>query len=395
MILLGEGRSVSHVLRGRIAVAGIGLTEFGSRPGYSALENTAEAVGRALADAGIQKHEVDGLFTSNFPDTFAALHLAEYLGIQPQLLDDTNIGGAVYVSQLQHAAAAIHAGVCKVAVIAMGSNTRSKLKQLGIIDGPRESFPYEDEYRPKAPMNAYALAAARHMHQFGTRREHLAEVALAARRWAQLNPRAMRREPLTMEEVLAAPMICDPLSVMDCCLIADAGAALVLVGRERANDLRKPPVYLLGVGVATTHAGISQMPDLTTTAAVQSGQRAYAMAGVGPKDVDVVEVYDAFTINTLLFLEDLGFCSKGEAGDFVASGNIAPGGGLPVNTNGGGLSCVHPGMYGLMLMVEAVEQLRGAAGERQVSKPEIALCNGNGGHLSSQATAILGTAAAL
>lgn len=386
---------MSHVLRGRVAVAGVGLTEFGSLAGRSGLENTAEAIYRALKDAGIHKNEVDGLFTSNFPDTFPALHLAEYLGIQPHVLDDTNIGGAVYVNQIQHAAAAIHAGLCKVAVIAMGSNTRSKLKQTGVIDGPREAFPYEDEYKPKAPMNAYALAAARHMHQFGTRREHLAEIAVAARRWAQLNPRAMRRDPLTIEEVLAAPMICDPLSVMDCCLIADAGAALVLVSRERAKDLPKTPVYLLGVGVSTTHAGISQMPDLTTTAAVQSGQRAYAMAGLGPKDVDVVELYDAFTINTLLFLEDLGFCNKGEGGEFVSNGHIAPGGGLPVNTNGGGLSCVHPGMYGLMLMVEAVEQLRGEAGERQVKGAEIALCNGNGGHLSSQATAIFGTAATL
>lgn len=387
--------ATSSDLRGRIAVAGIGLTQFGNLPGRSAIEITAEAVFYALADAGIQKREVDALFTSNFPDTFAALHLAEYLGIQPQVMDDSNIGGAVYVGQLQHAAAAISAGLCEVAVVAMGSNTRSKLKHQGIIDGPRESFPYEDEYRPKAPVNSYALAAARHMYQYGTTREHLAEVAVAARRWAQLNPRAMRREPLTIDDVLAAPMVCDPLSTLDCCLIADAGAAVVLVAAERARDLVQVPVYLLGVGVATTHAGISQMPELTVTPAVESGKRAYAMAGVGANDVDVVALYDAFTINTILFLEDLGFCAKGEGGAFVSNGNIAPGGSLPVNTNGGGLSCVHPGMYGLMLIIEAVEQLRGTAGERQVNGAEIALCNGNGGHLSSQATAILGTQATL
>ncbi len=381
----------SKNLRGSVAVVGMGLTAFGDLPGRSARENLAEAAFLALADAGIDKREVDGLFTSNFPDTFPCLHAAEYLGINPRVMDDSNIGGSVYVSQLQHAAAAIQAGLCNVALIAMGSNTRSKLKQTGVIDAPREHFAYSDEYKPKAPMNAYALAAARHMHQYGTTRKHLAEVAVAARSWAQLNPRAMRRTPLTIDDVLQSKMVCDPLSVLDCCLIADAGAAVVLVSAERAKSLRQKPVYLLGVGVAMTHAGIAQMPDLTVTAAAQSSKIAYEMAGVKPADVDLVEVYDAFTINTLLFLEDLGFCKKGEGGDFVSNGNIAPGGGLPVNTNGGGLSCVHPGMYGLMLIIECVEQLRGAAGERQVKQAEIALCNGNGGHLSSEVTAIFGT----
>lgn len=386
---------MSSELRGAVAVVGLGLTAFGDLPGRSARENLAEAAFRALADAGIDKREVDGLFTSNFPDTFPCLHTAEYLGIQPRVMDDSNIGGSVYVSQLQHAAAAIQAGVCQVALIAMGSNTRSKLKQTGVIDAPREHFKYSDEYKPKAPMNAYALAAARHMYEYGTTRTHLAEVAVAARKWASLNPRAMRRTPLAIDEVLQSKMVCDPLSALDCCLIADAGAAVVLVSADRARDLPQKPVYLLGVGVSMTHAGIAQMPDLTTTAAVKASQYAYAMAGITPKDVDVVEVYDAFTINTILFLEDLGFCKKGEGGDFVSNGNIAPGGQLPVNTNGGGLSCVHPGMYGLMLIVESVEQLRGTAGERQVKDAHIALCNGNGGHLSSQVTAIFGTEATL
>ncbi len=377
-------------LRGSIAVAGVGLTAFGDLPGRSARENLGEAAVRALADAGINKNEVDGLFTANFPETFPCLHVAEYLGINPKVMDDSNIGGSVYVSQLQHAAAAIKAGVCNVALIAMGSNTRSKLKQQGIIDAPREHFAYSDEYKPKAPMNAYALAAARHMHEYGTTREQMAEVAVSARQWAQLNPRAMKRSPLSVEDVLNSKMVCDPLSALDCCLIADAGAAVVLVSAERAKTLPQTPVYMLGVGVAMTHAGIAQMPDLTVTAAAEASKRAYAMAGVTPKDVDVVELYDAFTINTILFLEDLGFCKKGEGGQFVSNGNIAPGGSLPVNTNGGGLSCVHPGMYGLMLIVECVEQLRGQCGDRQVKNAEIALCNGNGGHLSSEVTAIFG-----
>lgn len=377
-------------LRGSIAVAGVGLTAFGDLPGRSARENLGEAAVRALADAGINKNEVDGLFTANFPETFPCLHVAEYLGINPKVMDDSNIGGSVYVSQLQHAAAAIKAGVCNVALIAMGSNTRSKLKQQGIIDAPREHFAYSDEYKPKAPMNAYALAAARHMHEYGTTREQMAEVAVSARQWAQLNPRAMKRSPLSVEDVLNSKMVCDPLSALDCCLIADAGAAVVLVSAERAKTLPQTPVYMLGVGVAMTHAGIAQMPDLTVTAAAEASKRAYAMAGVTPKDVDVVELYDAFTINTILFLEDLGFCKKGEGGQFVSNGNVAPGGSLPVNTNGGGLSCVHPGMYGLMLIVECVEQLRGQCGDRQVKNAEIALCNGNGGHLSSEVTAIFG-----
>jgi len=382
-------------LRGSIAAVGVGLTKFGDLPGRSARENLAEAAFRALADAGINKNEVDGLFTANFPDTFPVLNTAEYLGINPRVLDSSNIGGSAYINQLQHAAMAIKNGLCNVALIAMGSNTRSKLKKTGFIDGPRESFLHSDEYKPRAPMNSYALAAARHMYEYGTTRENLAEVAVAARQWAQLNPRAMKREPLTVNDVLNSPMVCDPLSLLDCCLIADAGAAVVLVSAERAKRQHTNPVYMLGVGVHTSHAQIAQMPDLTITAARQAGKHAFAMAGMTPADVDVVEVYDAFTINTILFLEDLGFCPKGEGGRFVSDGNIAPGGVLPVNTNGGALSCVHPGMYGCMLIVECVEQLRGQGGKRQIEGAEVALCNGNGGHLSSQATAIFGTEAAL
>jgi acetyl-CoA acetyltransferase len=233
------------------------------------------------------------------------------------------------------------------------------------------------------------------MHDYGTTRENLAEIAVAARQWARLNPDAFQRDPLTREEVLASRMISDPLTKADCCLVTDGGAAVVLTRAERARDLASSPVYVLGTGVAVSHRQIAAMPDLTTTAAVRSGKTAYAMAGVGPGDIDHVMVYDAFTIPTLLSLEDLGLCAKGEGGAFVSSGAIAPGGSLPVNTNGGGLSCNHPGMYGLFTLIEAVEQLRGRCGERQVKDAEIALAHANGGVLSSQATAILGTAATL
>jgi acetyl-CoA acetyltransferase len=229
------------------------------------------------------------------------------------------------------------------------------------------------------------------MHQYGLKREQLGEVAIAARRWAQLNPDAFMRDPLTMQEYLKSRMVSDPISVRDCCLVTDGAAAVVMVSAARARDLARRPVYLLGAAAATDHKDITSMPDLTTTAARQSGARAFAQAGVRPADIDVVQLYDAFTINTLLFLEDLGFCAKGEAGAFVEGGRIAPGGALPVNTNGGGLSCVHPGMYGLFTMVEATQQLMGLAGDRQVPGAQLALAHGNGGELSSQATLVLGT----
>ncbi len=257
----------------------------------------------------------------------------------------------------------------------------------------REINPFETPYRPFLPSTAYALAASRHMHQFGTTREQLAAVAVAARQWALLNPAAWEKKPLTIPEVLGARMVSYPFTVRDICLVTDGGGAIVLTAPERAKGLKKPPVYVLGQGQAITHANISSMPDLTVTGALASGRQAYAMAGLAAKDIDVVELYDAFTINPILFLEDLGFCSKGEGGRFVEGGHIAPGGGLPVNTNGGGLSYCHPGMYGLFLLIEAVRQLRGEAGARQVKGAETAVAHGNGGVLSSQSTVILGTQA--
>jgi acetyl-CoA acetyltransferase len=255
--------------------------------------------------------------------------------------------------------------------------------------------PYETPYEPFNPPSAYALAASRHMHQYGTTRRDLAEVAVAARAWARLNPEAFMREPLSIDDVLAARMVSDPLSVRDCCLVTDGGGAYVLVHSDRAPDLRQKPVYVLGNATAVWNRQISSMDDLTVTAATQSGRDAYAMAGLGAKDIDVVQLYDAFTINTLLFLEDLGFCAKGEAGAFVRNGGIAPGGHLPVNTNGGGLSCVHPGMYGIFALIEAVRQLRGDCGDRQVPGAMTAIAHGNGGTLSSQSTAVLGLAETL
>jgi len=382
--------STTSPLRGAAAIVGASLGGVPMAPGRSALEILGEAVHGALADAGLKLSDVDGLFTGSSYHFLAGLSVAEYLGIHPKFCEATMVGGSSYVGHLLTAAMALHTGQCEVALICYGSNQGSG---FGKLKSMAETPLYEAPYEPRYPISSYALAAARHMHQYGTTREDLAYIAVAARQWAQLNPLAYARDPLSVEQVLASRLVSDPLSVLDCCLVTDGGGALVLVRSERAKDFPKPPVYVLGAAAATWHRQIGSMPDLTVTAAAESGPRAFAMAGLAPKDVDVLELYDAFTINTLLFLEDLGFCAKGEGGAFVRNGRIAPGGVLPVNTNGGGLSCCHPGMYGMFLLIEAVQQLRAEAGARQVRNAEIALCHGNGGVLSSQVTALLGTAA--
>lgn len=379
-------------LRGKAAIVGIGNTKRWNAPGRAPFDQAQEAAVLALEDCGLSLKDVDGLFCSISSSGLPVLNMAEKLGIRPRHADGTMVGGASFLFHLQSAASALVHGLCDVALVVYGSNQLSAGGKLVSMPDPQ---PYEAPYRPRYPISSYALAAARHMHDFGTTREQLAEVALAARAWANLNPDAFARGPLTRDEVLASRMISDPLTKADCCLVTDGGAALVLTRAERAKDLRATPAYLLGTGACVSHRQIAAMPDLSTTAAVESGRLAYAAAGLGPRDIDHVMVYDAFTITTLMFLEDLGFCAKGEGGAFVASGAIAPGGSLPVNTNGGGLSCNHPGMYGLFTVIEAVEQLRGAAGARQVAGCEVALAHANGGVLSSQATAILGTSATL
>jgi acetyl-CoA acetyltransferase len=376
-------------IRGAAAFTGIGLAGIGLAPGYSHLDLIGLAVHDALDDAGLKLDDIDGLFPANMANILPTLAVGEYLGIRPKVAVGTNTGGNSLIDHTQWAALALQAGLCDVALICYGSNQRTGKS------APPDQPPYEAPYHSRDPITSYALAAARHMHQYGTTREQLAAVAVAARQWAQRNPRAFARDPLSLSDVLASRMVCDPLSVLDCCLVTDGAGAAIMTLADRARDLKQPPVYLLGCASAQSHRQISQMPDLTVTAASQSGPRAFAMAGLSARDVDVLQLYDAFTINVILFLEDLGFCERGAAGPLVASGAIAPGGKLPVNTNGGGLSCVHPGMYGMFALIEAVEQLRGGAGERQVANANIALAHGNGGMLSAQTTAILGTAAVL
>lgn len=376
--------------RGKTAIVGAATFGIGEVTGYSELEVAVMASLKALKAAHLKPSDADALFICLPNDALSGLSFAEYLGVQPLLTDNNRTGGSTFLSHVQTAALALDARLCRVALIAYGSRQRTL---AGKLQTPLQANPFEAVYRPRLPVAAYALAAARHMHEFGTRREHLAEVAVAARHWANLNPEAYHRGVLSIDDVLNSPMVADPLSRLDCCLVTDGGGAIVMTRADEARTLSSNPVYVLAAAAATSHMAISMMPDLTTTAAMESGKRAYAQAGVRPDDIDVVQLYDAFTINPILFLEDLGFCPKGEGGRFIADGKLRPGGALPFNTNGGGLSCVHPGMYGIFTLIEAAEQIRGTAGARQLPAVELALAHANGGFLSSQATVILGSGA--
>lgn len=381
---------MTHPIRGKTAIVGMGTAGVGEAPGFSAIELLGLSVRAALDDAGMALSDIDAVFAATSSHAFPSMSVAEYLGLKPKYFDSTNVGGSSFELHLLQASLALEAGLCDVALICYGSNQRTAGGRLVSMSEPQW---HETPYEPRHPITAYALATSRHMHQFGTTREMLADVAVAARQWANLNPQAFARGPLTREEVLAKRMVSDPLTSGDCCLVTDGAAACILVRADRARDFPKPPAYFLGAAGANWHRSIQAMPDLTVTAASESGPRAFAMAGLTHADVDVAMVYDAFTINTILFLEDLGFCPKGEGGRFVQDGRIAPGGELAVNTNGGGLSCVHPGMYGMFLIAEGVAQIRGEAGARQLTRADIALLHGNGGTLSSQVTAFLGSAA--
>ncbi|WP_102225170.1 thiolase [Acidimangrovimonas sediminis] len=383
---------MAHSLRGKTAIVGMGTAGMGEAPGFSAMELLGLSVHAALDDCGLKLGDIDAVFAATSSHAFASMSVVEYLGLKPKFFDSTNVGGSSFEMHLLQATLALEAGLCDTALICYGSNQRTAGGRLVSMSEPQW---HETPYHPRHPITAYALATARHMHQYGTTREDLADVAVAARGWANLNPEAFARGPLTREDVLGRRMVSDPLTAGDCCLVTDGAAACILTRADRAKNFPKAPVYFLGAAGANWHRSIQAMPDLTVTAASDSGPRAFEMAGITHSDIDLVMLYDAFTINTILFLEDLGFCPKGEGGRFVRDGRIAPGGELAVNTNGGGLSCVHPGMYGMFLIAESVAQIRREAGERQLDRADIALLNGNGGTLSSQVTAVLGSEAAL
>ncbi len=372
------------------AIAGVAESDLGEVAPKTAIQLQAEAAREALSEAGLTFADVDGLLSAG-GDTYAAsMAIGEYLGIRPRFTDSTNIGGASFVAHAGHAYRAIQAGVCDVALITYGSTQRSAASRtLGSGVAVRGTSQFEGVWGLPAPVGPYALAATRHMHEYGTTAEQLAEVAVATRKWASLNPRAFMRDPITIDDVLRSRWIAEPLHLLDCCLVTDGGGAVVIVSRERARDLPRPPVWIVGHGESHTHLGISSMPDLTTTPALYSGATAFGMAGVTPADVDVAQLYDSFTITVLLTLEALGFCGRGESGAFVSGQRTAPGGEFPLNTNGGGLSYCHPGMYGIFTLIEATRQLRGESGPRQVDGASIAVANGTGGVLSSAATVVL------
>ena len=389
-------------IRGAAAIVGVaddasptGQLDIGGR------QLEAVMIEQALADAGLTIADVDGVC-----HTGSSVGLAEYLGVHPRFTDSTNTGGSSFEVHVEHAAAAIAAGIADVIVSVYASTPRGDRARGGGMGGPgRRPPPFGGGPNPQAeweipsgirmPMGAYALAATRHMALYGTTPEQLAQIAVSTREWATMNPKARYQDPLTIDDVLSSPMQTSPLHLLDCCLVTDGAGAFVMTSAERAKSLAKAPAYVLGVGTCHDHAMISQMPDLATTAGTISGPAAFAMAGVKPGDVDLLMGYDSFTITALLHLEDLGFCKKGEGGPFAEDGKLGPGGSLPMNTNGGGLSYTHPGMYGMFLVVEAVKQLRGECGKRQLADPNIAVAHGSGGVLSCMSTVVLGTEATL
>ena len=376
-----------------VAIVGAAESDLGVTD-QSILGLQTQAVTRAVADAGLSLQDVDGVATSGI-SRFSATQLAEYLGLEPRWTDSTFAGGSAYEMYVARAAQAIGAGQVDTVVISFASNQRSARSRSlgGVVENHTPEAQFETPYGPLSPVSHYAMAAQQYLHRYGTTREQLAEVAVAAREWAQLNPLAYRygAASLTADEVTAATMISTPLTVADCCLVTDGGGAVVLTSLERARDLRRAPVEVLGYGERTTNTSMAGVDDLTVTGGVGSSRDALGRAGLGIGDIDVFEMYDSFTITVALTIEALGLCGHGEALDLIGDGRIRPGGALPINTNGGGLSYCHPGQYGVLLLVEAVRQLRGECGDRQVPGARTALAHGTGGILSTHATVVLGS----
>ncbi len=378
---------------GQIAIAGVHEYESRWAPDKTSFQIMGECTREALVDAGLRLEDVDGLFGATMTmGAMGLVQLSEYLNIKPRYLDGTNIGGSSFVSHVAHAGAAIHAGLCEVALIIYGSTAASDALAIGTgnASGRDPGHAFVSPYGMTL-VSSYAMVAQRHMHLYGTTSEQLADIAVSTRHHASLNPNAKMRQPITREDVLESRLIADPLHLLDCCIISDGGGAVIVTSLERAKDLRQSPVVVSGTGEAVAHREVGA-PDLMTIAAKQSGEHAFSMAKMSPADIDFCTIYDSFTITVLSTLENLGFCKPGEGGPFVENGGVGLGGRLPVNPDGGGLSSNHSGMRGIFLVIEAVRQLRGGLGERQVDGAEIALAHGTGGYLGlmhSGATLIL------
>lgn len=380
-----------------IAIVGVAESdEMGTVPHKSSLQHHAEAAYNALEDAGLSKNDVNGLMTAGF----STLATAEYLGIQPGFTDNTSVGGSSFVIHLAHAAAAIRAGYCDVVLITHGQAGRSTRARVP-VDPNLPVAQYEAPYGMIGQPINYSMGCTRYMHQYGEERtrQGMAEIAVATRKWANLNPKAaMYDTPMTFDDYHNSRWVAWPFHLFDCCLVTDSGAAIVVTTAERAASCRKAPVWLLGAAESHDHNIISMMPDFTSLIARETGPKALTRAGITHNDLDLTMIYDSFTYTVMLTLEGLEFCGPGEAPDFVAGQRTAPGGEFPLNTSGGGLSYTHPGMYGSFLIVEAVRQLRGECGDRQVKyrrdsgqSAKTAIVNGTGGSLSSTGTVILAT----
>ena len=382
-------------IRGKVVIVGAAETDaIGVIPDKSALQLHAEAALNAIRDCGISKSEIDGVAAAGQ----SPIAVAHYLGIAPRYIDSTAIGGCSFLVHVRHASAAISAGLCEVVLITHGESGRSR---VGV--GPRSLDPtslqgqFELPYGIVGPPTLFPIGVLRYMKIYGLTHEQLASVAVAQRKWASRNPRAYKRELISVDDVLGSPMIAYPMHLLECCLVTDGGGALVLTSAERAAamDLPKPPVFVLGTGEAAESTMVSMMEDFTTSRAFRvSSAKAFAEAGVSRSEVDHLMIYDAFAHLPIYGLEDLRFVGRGEAGAFIAEGNTEPGGRLPMNTNGGGLSYTHTGMYGMFAIQESVRQLRGEAAA-QVEGVKVSVAQGVGGMFMSSGTLVLGTQEAL
>jgi len=377
------------------AIAGIHEFEKRTAGGLSPLQIKAECAARALQDAGLTWADVDAVYDASEAGRMQGLTIAEYFGVTPRVLDTTAVGGSSYEFHAAHAARDIAAGKANVALLTYGSTAHSQSRAIGTGARPAsEPQPSSNMERPYGLtlIGNYAMVARRHMSQYGTTPEQLAEIAVTTRRHAMRNPQAVAgladigirsvRE-ITIDDVLGSRMIADPLHLLECCIVSDGGGAVVIVSRDVAAGTRTRPVWILGTGEALGYPVAGA--DLTTTAAVRSGREAFGQAGVGPEEIDIAMIYDSFTITVLAILEDLGFAKKGEGGPFAAGGRLAfdQPGGPALNTDGGGLSSNHPGMRGIFLLIEAARQLRGES-TSQVPGARLAVAHGNGGQLGTR-----------
>ena len=387
----------AKALSGRYAIAGVGEAGMGKAlPGDTALSLQCEAARRAILDAGLKATDIDAVF-AHWDDRAAGLLVSEYMGLKPRYVDSTVVGGQSNLTHIVHAMAAMEAGLCDSALITYGSTQRldrSRSRGGAAQDARMPSGQFVLPYGMPSPIGFYAMQTQLHMHRYGTRAEDLGEVALAARRWAQLNPNAVAQTPLTMDDYLASPMVAEPLRKLDICQVTDSAGAMVLVRADRARDLPRKPVLVEGFAERFLHhATPFGMDDwLDNGVLAEIGQLALERADLARDAIDLVQIYDAFTINVLVGLEALGFCAPGEAAAFVRGGRIAPGGAFPMNTSGGGLSFNHGNMFGMPLMIESVRQLRGDCGSRQVPDARNCLLQAGGMAMSSYMVMVLGTA---